>query len=73
MRSRTTPWKTFLEEREGDADEDETSHGPGRIARVPGSGVETTDALGKIERWAEETVSRSCLTEHRLHDVGNVS
>lgn len=53
MRMRTTPWKTFFED-----DEERSEESKGKIRRIEGTGMGDADGLGKIERWAEEVVSR---------------
>lgn len=58
MRARTTPWKTFFEDKEGEGEA-----ARGKIQRVEGTGLNDSDGLGRIERWAEEVVSRP---SHRL-------
>lgn len=57
MRSRTTPWKTFFEEKHDTAGHAKIT---GRIKRIGGVGkADSGDGLERIERWAEEVVSPS--------------
>lgn len=57
MRSRTTPWKTFFEEKHDTAGHAKIT---GRIKRIGGvEKADSGDGLERIERWAEEVVSPS--------------
>lgn len=53
VRSKTTPWKSLVQDEEFSED-DRSQH---KIKRITGTGVDDADGLQRVERWAEEVVS----------------